>query len=143
MFCLDTLRQVYMLVALNIREACSKQSKQKYDDIPNCKIVGLIMIKNFDQNSNWDAKHIPNFRVVHLIVQDNWNSPIAMGRIRNVNVCDVHKMFPLDHIVSLILDEQVFGRRGKYINDPQILKELATIHAFLHENSPHVKIKQK
>ena len=54
--CLDKLRQAYMLAALNIKEACSNQSKQKYDDIPNSKIVDLVMIRNFDKISDWDAK---------------------------------------------------------------------------------------
>ena len=31
-------------------------------------------------------------------------------------------------------DEQVSGRRGKYINDPGILKEVVIKDAFLHEN---------
>ena len=38
MICLDKLRQAYMLAALNIREARSKQTKQNYDDVPNYKI---------------------------------------------------------------------------------------------------------
>ena len=65
------------------------------------------------------------------------------GRIRKVNVCDVHKILPYVHIVSSIPDDQVFHRRGKYINDPHILKEAAIIDAFLHEKFPNVRIKQK
>ena len=53
---LDKLRQVHMLAALNMREAHSKQSKQKYDDVPNYKICDLVMIRIFDKKSNWDAK---------------------------------------------------------------------------------------
>ena len=67
MIFLDKLRQAYMLAALNMREAPSKQPKQKYDDVPNYKIGDLVMIKNFDRKSTWDAKYIPNFRVVLLI----------------------------------------------------------------------------
>ena len=33
-------------------------------------------------------------------------------------------------MVSIIPDEQGFGRRGKYINDPHILKEVVIIDAF-------------
>ena len=47
MICLDKLMQAYMLTALNTKEATSKQSKQKYDDIPNYKIGDLVMIRNF------------------------------------------------------------------------------------------------
>ena len=65
------------------------------------------------------------------------------GRIRKVNVSDVHKILPSDHIVSSIPDEQVFGRRGKYIKDPHILKDVAIIDTFLYKNFLHVKIKQK
>ena len=37
MICLDKLRQAYMLAALNTREALSKQTKQRYDDVPSYK----------------------------------------------------------------------------------------------------------
>ena len=46
----DKLRQTYMLAALNTKEACSQQTKDKYDDIPQYKIGDLIMIKNLDTN---------------------------------------------------------------------------------------------
>ena len=55
----------------------------------------------------------------------------------------MHKILPSDQIVSSILEEQVFGRRGKYINGLCILKEVAIIDSFLHENFPHVRIRHK
>ena len=36
-----------MLAALNMREAQSKQAKQRYDDVPIYKIGVLVMVKNF------------------------------------------------------------------------------------------------
>ena len=65
------------------------------------------------------------------------------GRITKINVCDVHKILQSDHIVNSIPDELVLGRRGKYINDPPVLKEVAVIDVFLDENFPHARIKQK
>ena len=50
MICLDKLRQAYMPAVLNIKEAHSKQNRDKYDDVPQYKIGDLIMIKNFDKN---------------------------------------------------------------------------------------------
>ena len=132
-----------MLAALNTKEAHSKWSKHKYDDVPNNKIGDLVMIRNFDKKSNWDAKYIPNFRVVCLIGSRQLEDFNPTGRIRKANVCDVHKILPSDKIVSSIPDEQVFGRRGKYIYDPHILKEVAIIDAFLNENFAHVRIKHK
>ena len=41
-----------MLAALNIREAHSKQSKQKYNDIPNYEIGDLVIIRNLQQQKN-------------------------------------------------------------------------------------------
>ena len=49
---LDKLRQADILADLNTKEDHSKQSKQKYDDIPNYKIGDLVMIRNFDKISN-------------------------------------------------------------------------------------------
>ena len=65
-----------MSAALNMREAHPKQTKQRYDDVPGCKIGDSVMIKNFDKKSTWDAKHVPNFRVVHLIGSRHWKSLI-------------------------------------------------------------------
>ena len=61
---LNKLWQTYILTALNTKEA---HSKQKHDDIAKFKIGDLIMIKIFDKKLNWDAKYVPNFRVVKLI----------------------------------------------------------------------------
>ena len=64
---LGKLGQTDMLTALNTKEAHSKQKCDKHDNIPQLKIGDLIMIKNFDKIPNWDAKFIPNFRIVRLI----------------------------------------------------------------------------
>ena len=123
-----------MLAALNRKEAHSKQVNKKYNDVPSYKIGDLVMIRNFDKKSNWDTKYVSNFRVLHLIVSRQLEDSNPTGRIREL-IC-VHTEFPSDHIVSSIPDEQVFGRWGKYINDPWILKEVAIIAAFLYEHFP-------
>ena len=143
MICLEKLRQADMLAALKTKEAYSKQSKQKYADVPNYKIGDLFMIKSFDKKSNWDVKYIPSFRIVHLIGSRQLEVSNPMGKLIKVNVCDVHKILPSDQIASSIPDEQVFGRRSKYINDPCILKEVAIIGVFLDEKFPCVRIKHK
>ena len=143
MICLDKLRQAYMLGALNIKEAHSKQSKQKYNDAPNYKIDDLVMIRNIDKKSKWDTKYIPNFKVVCLIGSSQLKVFDPSGRIRKINVCDVHKILPSDDKASSIPDKEVFGIRGKCINEPHIVKEVVIRDAFLHENFPHVRIKQK
>ena len=51
------------------------------------------MIRNFDKKSNWDAKYIPDFRVVCLIGSRQLEVPNPTGRIRKVDVCDAHKSF--------------------------------------------------
>ena len=49
---LDKLRQMYILPAINTKEAHCKQNTDKYDDIPQYKIEDLIMIKDFDKKSS-------------------------------------------------------------------------------------------
>ena len=44
MIYLDKLRQEHMLAALNTKEAQSKQSEEKYDDITQYKISDSVMI---------------------------------------------------------------------------------------------------
>ena len=43
------------------------------------------MIRDFDKKSKWNAKYIPNFRVVHLIGSRQLEVSHPTGRIRNVN----------------------------------------------------------
>ena len=78
----------------------------------------------------WDTKYVPNFRVVPLISSKQIKISNPTGRTRKVNVCDVHKIVLSDHIINSTPDKQVFGRRGKYINDPGILKEVLIIDSF-------------
>ena len=66
-----------MLAALNTKEAHSKQNKDKY---------------NFNKKSNWDAKYIPNFRIMKLIGTRQLEVSEPTGRLRKVNLCDVHKV---------------------------------------------------
>ena len=119
---LEKSKQAYMLAALDMREAHSKQSEQKHDNEPHYKIGDLDVIRHSEKKSNWDAKYVPNSRVVHLIDSKWLEVSDPIDRIRKVNVCDAHRIVPSDHIVCSLPDNQVFGRRGKYINDPNILK---------------------
>ena len=53
-----------MLATLNSKEACSKQNKERHDDVLQYKIEALVMNKNFGKELKWDAKYIPNFRII-------------------------------------------------------------------------------
>ena len=109
--------------------------------MPTYKIGELVMIINFDNKSKWNTKYIPNIRIVCLLGPRQLEVSDPTGTLWKVNVCGGHKTLPSDHIVSSWPEEHVFGRRGKYINDPYIPKELAIIHTFLHKNFLHVRIK--
>ena len=122
-----------MLAALNTKEAHSKLQCDKHDDVPHYKIGDLIMIKNLNKKLTWDAKYVPNFSVVKLIGKRQSEVVDPTGRLRKVNISDVHKILPADFIVSCIPDEQVFARKGKHTDNPQLLKEVAVIDSFLQD----------
>ena len=98
---------------------------------------------NFDKKSNWDAKYIPNSRIIRLVGPRQLEVSNLTGRLWKVNICDMHKILPSDFIVSSIPDEQVFGSKGKYINDPHILKEEVIIDAFLQNKFLNIRIRHK
>ena len=100
-----------MLAALNTIKACSKQNREKYDDIPQYKTGDLIMIKSFYNKSNLDAKNIPNFRIIRLIGTRQLEASDTTGRLTKVNICDVHKILPSEFIVSCIPDEKSFCQK--------------------------------
>ena len=45
----------------------------------------LVMIRNFDKKSNWDAKYVLYFRAVQLTGSRQLEVTDATGRIRKVN----------------------------------------------------------
>ena len=92
---------------------------------------------------NWDTNYVPHFRVVKLIGTIQLEVSDLKGRLKKVNICDVHKVLPSEFIVSCIPDKQVFTRKGKYINDPCILKEVMVIDAFLQDNFTNVKFRHQ
>ena len=112
-----------MLAELNTKDACSTQNKDKYDDIPPYKKEDLVKIKNFQKKPNWDAIYLPNFTIIRIINPKQLEVSDPTGRLWKVNVSDAHKILPSDFTISSILDEQVFGRRAKYINGTCILKK--------------------
>ena len=75
------------------------------------------MIKNFNKKLTWDAKYVTNIRVVKLIGTRQLEVSDPTGRLRKVNISDVHKILPADFIVSSIPDKQTFVRKGKYIKN--------------------------
>ena len=101
-------RKIYLLLD---KEACSKQNIEKYDNILQHKIGYLVMIKMLIK-LKWDAKYIPNFRIIRLIGTRQLEVSNPTGRLRKVDICDVHKILPSDFIVSCIPDEQVFPEKA-------------------------------
>ena len=93
----------------------------KHDDVPQFKIDNLIMIRNFNKKSTLDAKYVPNYRVVRLMGTRQLEVSDPTGRLRKLNISDVHKVIPADFIVSCIPDKQLFAWKGKYINDQKLL----------------------
>ena len=83
-----------MLAALNTKEACAKENRDKFDNIPQYKIGDLIMIKIFNKKLNWETKYIPNVRVIRLIGTRQLEVSDPTGRLRKVNICNVHKVLP-------------------------------------------------
>ena len=79
---------------------------------------------------NWDAKYIPNFRIIRLMVTRQIEVFDLTGRLRKVNICDVQKISPSEFIVNCIPYEQVFAIKEKYKNELCILKEVMLIDAF-------------
>ena len=83
-----------MLAALNTKEAHSKQSKDKYDDVPQCKIRDLVMIKNFNKRLNQDAKYTPNSRIIRIRSPRQLKVSDLTGGLWKVNISDMHKILP-------------------------------------------------
>ena len=61
------------------------------------EIGDLFMIRNFDIKSNWDAKYVPNFRIVCLIGSRQLEASDPTGRLRKrLMSVYVHIILPSD-----------------------------------------------
>ena len=73
------------------------------------------------------------FRVVNVLGTTQLEVADPTGRLRKVNISDIYKILPADFIVTCIPDKQLFARKGKYINDPHLLKKISVTDAFLQD----------
>ena len=77
--------------------------------------------KNHHRDSPFDTKYIHNHRIIKLVNECTTDVQDTMGKIRRVNLSDVHLMFPSEYVLSHLPDSQTFGRVKKYINHPDIM----------------------
>ena len=81
----------------------------------------MVLIKNNHRDSPFHTKYIPSYRIVKLINEHAADVQNMIGKIRRVNLNGVHVMFPSEHVLSYLLDNQMFWRVQKYINHPDII----------------------
>ena len=81
----------------------------------------MVLIKNHHRDSPFDTKCIPSYRIVKLINEHVTDVQDMIGKIRRVNLNYVYLMFPFEHVLSHLPDNQAFGRVKKYINHPDII----------------------
>ena len=80
----------------------------------------MVLFKNHNRDSLFDTKYIPSYRIIKLVNEHAADVQDTVGKIRRVNLNNVHLMFPSEHILSHLPDHQTFGRVKKYINHPDI-----------------------
>ena len=76
----------------------------------------MVLIKNHHWDSPFDTKYIPSYRIIKLVNEHADDVQDTMGKIKRVNLNDVHLMFPPEYVLSHLLDSQTFGRVKKYVN---------------------------
>ena len=70
---------------------------------------------------------------------------MLMGRTRNINVCDTHKIMLSDHFNQLPYWIKKFAvvKQANISMILRIIKEVVIIDAFLHKEFHQVKVRQK
>ena len=81
----------------------------------------MVLIRNHHRGSPFDTKYILSYRIIKLVNGHAVDVQDMMGRIKRVNLNDVHPMFPSEYVPSHLPDSQTFGRVKKYINHPDIM----------------------
>ena len=81
----------------------------------------MVLIKNHHRDSPFNTKYIPSYKIVKLINEHAAYVQDMIGKIRRVNLNDVHLMFPFEHVLSHLPDNQTFWKVKKYINHPDII----------------------
>ena len=81
----------------------------------------MVLNKNHHRDSPFDIKYIPSYRIIKLVNEHAADVQDTMGKIKRVNLNDVHLMFPSGYVLSHLLDSQILGRVKKYISHPDIM----------------------
>ena len=81
----------------------------------------MVLIKNHHRDSPFNTKYIPSCKIVKLINEHAAYVQDMIGKIRRVNLNDVHLMFPSEHVLSHLPENQTFWKVKKYINHPDII----------------------
>ena len=116
---MHAIKELYMINIISLEQPRDQDPPSSKATSPQFQVGDMVLIKNHYRDSPFDTKYIPSYRIVKLINEHAADVQDMIGKIRRVNLNDVHLMFPSEHVLSCLADNQTFGR--VYINHPDII----------------------
>jgi hypothetical protein len=121
---LDELRKCHALAAFNI-----KLARERVPDLfktpPSrpLKIGDPVMLRNHVRNT-WDPKYSVENRIISFPSERQVEVIAPNGRVKRVNIQDVHFQYPANQIVKHLPDISSFGRAVKFVYHPDNIPNL-------------------
>jgi hypothetical protein len=121
---LDELRKCHALAAFNIKLARDKDPNiLKTPPTRPLKIGDPVMIRNYVRNT-WDPKYLVEYRIISFPSERQVEVVSPTGRVKRVNIQDVHFQYPANQVIRHLPDVSSFGRAVKFVYHPDNIPDL-------------------
>ena len=124
---LDTMKEIYMMAALNLKMAWDRSPSPTKDPSKiNFKIGNMVLLRNHTFKHSFDSKYKPSFWICKKISDKTFEVQDNLGKVKKVSFQHLQLLDPTEHLLTNLLDINSFGRITKYINHPNLMADLST-----------------
>ena len=120
---LETLKNIYELVATNLKFARQRYQNKAEIYEPHVKEGSLVLIKN-NTKRGFEPRYLKDFRVIQIKGQQVEVRPAIGGDTRWVHIAQVKPMLPAENVVNQLPDYSTFGRKATLRLNPDNILDL-------------------
>ena len=120
---LETLKNLYELVATNLRFAGQRYGNKDPVKESQIKEGDLVLIKN-NTKRGFEPRFLDNYRVIKVKGQQVEVRPAIGGDTKWAHITHVKPIFPADNIIASLPDYSTFGRKTTLRLNPDKIPDL-------------------
>ena len=120
---LQAMRNIYKMVAHNLKTACKCLEKEQTKFPTRVKTEDLIMLKRHDKKT-FEPVYEGYYRVLKTRGNQVDVQSVSGDQVKMVHIKDIKVILPVDQIISEVPDYAKFGRKSKLDIDPMRIPDL-------------------